>query len=696
MIRASWSFLTKPRVFLPEGWGKPLGSVEYDFSIIRLKRLARFLLLFAVFIGAASTPFIVAARGIKPLGLPTDPEVPQNTTLYDVQGRPFAVLHGDENRIFIDRKDMPRSIRLAVVAAEDRRFFSHAGVSLGAIARAFTTDVGAGDVMQGGSTITQQYARNAFDQIGTARTVDRKLKEALLAVRLENEYSKEEILDRYLNTIYFGRGAYGIEAAALAYFNKHARTLSLSESAYLAGIIRAPEVYAGDPHLALTRRNQVLGAMEQLGNITPKWLARARRAPSGVVAQRDPPVRAAYFVEYVRRLLHEPASQGGFGLSDSEIMGGGLKVYTTLDLDMQEAAEQAVRRVLDRHDDPEVGFVATTTNGEVRAMIGGRNFTSISRAHGFNFATQEAPGGGRAVGSTFKPFTLTAFLQAGYSVNSRFEGPSHITIDDKRCDGPNGPWRPSNYDHHGYGNITVAKATEDSVNTVFAQVVTKAGPANVVRAARLAGITSPLQPVCSVTLGPFGVTPLEMARAYSTFAGQGLRPDVLTVTKIVAPDGKMIATREVNRTRTIDPHIADEVNGVLQKVVTDGTGKPAEIDRPSAGKTGTTEEHRDVWYVGYTPDPGLTAAVWIGYPPDKNGYVKAMQTLHGVPATGGGFAGRIWKYFMEQSTKEMPKLDFADVKFDGKVIGGGSYFNPDPTPSPSRTCRKPRCFRLRP
>jgi penicillin-binding protein 1A len=646
-----------------------------EVSAPRFGRLLGFMVAFAVFIAMVATPFVVAAKVIKPFDLPANAVVPTNTTIYDVNGVPIATLHGDQNRIAIPRKQMPLTIRQAVVAAEDRHFFEHGGVSLSGIARALTTDVGAGDAAQGGSTITQQYARNAYEQIGTARTVDRKLKEALLAVRLENQFSKEQILDDYLNTVYFGRGAYGIEAAAEAYFREPARKLTLAQSAYLAGIIRGPEIYDRDAKAAKQRRNAVLSVMQQLGYITARQQAAATAKPLGLRSPLEPPVQAAYFVEYVRRLLRTPVEQGGFGLSDAEVMGGGLRVYTTLDLRMQRAAEAAVLKVLDRPDDPQVGMVATTTDGQVRAMVGGRNFTSIADARGFNYAAQMARGAGRAVGSTFKPFTLAAWFRAGYSVRSTFSGPSRITINDHRCDGPDGPWRPSNYNNEGFGRLSVMQATEKSVNTVFAQMVTKIGPDAAMKAAQDAGITSPLQPVCSITLGTFGVTPLEMARAYSTFAGRGMRPDIVAVTKIVAPDGSVVATRQPHSTRAFTTHVADEVNGVLQKVIEEGTGTPARISRPAAGKTGTTEQHRDVWFAGYTPDPGLTAAVWIGYPPDKHGNIKAMTDLHGVQATGGGFAGRIWKYFMQSATADMPVLQFAAPVFDGKVIGGYSGFS---------------------
>jgi len=343
-------------------------------------------------------------------------------------------------------------------------------------------------------------------------------------------------------------------------------------------------------------------------------------------------------------------------------------------------------------------MVAMTTDGQIRALVGGRNFTSLADARGFNYATQEAPGAGRAVGSTFKPFTLAAWFRQGYSVRSTFSGPSKITIRDPRCNGPSGPWQPSNYNNEGFGRLSVMQATEKSVNTVFAQMITKVGPDAAMRAAQDAGITSMLQPVCSITLGTFGVTPLEMARAYSTFATRGMRPDIVAVTKVLAPDGTVVAERAPHEVRAFTTHVADEVNGVLENVIKEGTGTPARISRPAAGKTGTTEQHRDVWFAGYTPDPGLSAAVWIGYPPDKSGHIKVMTDLHGTQATGGGFAGRIWKYFMEIATANMPVLQFAAPNFDGKVIGGFSGFDgffrrfrlPSPQPSftwPPQTCK---------
>ncbi|MHB8512188.1 MAG: transglycosylase domain-containing protein [Actinomycetota bacterium] len=608
------------------------------------------------------------------------PEV-QSSMVLDRNGKLIAYLHGDQNRILIPRSDMPKSMRNAVVAIEDSGFYDHHGISMRAIFRSIVHNARHDDLLQGGSTITQQYVRNAYPSVGKERTIARKIREAKVALKVEREMNKEQILDAYLNTVYFGRGAYGLEAAAKAYFWKPAKKLLLWEAAYLAGIIQSPEHYDFHPKAALQRRNQVLDRMLQLGMISKPDHDRSVKHALGVRKIKPEPVRAAYFVEYVRRLLVAPVSEGGFGLTDAQVYGGGLVIHTTLDLNMQDYAENAIQQVLNQPNDPEVGFVATTTSGEVRAMVGGRNFTSLARARGFNYAAQVAPGMGRSPGSTFKPFTLTAYLEHGFSPRRTFQGPARITI--PQCGNGRQPWSPTNYSNEHFGALSVIEATEKSVNTVYAQMVAATGPANVVDAAHRAGITSPLKPVCSITLGVFGVSPLEMARAYSTFATGGLRPDIIAVTEITGPGGRIVADRRPTFVRTIREDIANAVANILEKVVQVGTGTPAAIDRPSAGKTGTTEDHKDVWYAGFTPHPGLTAVVWIGYPPGPDGKIPDMQTLHGRTTTGGYFGGSIWKYFMQQATVGMPVLTFADGHLDSINSGDTSNIGVAVLPSPS-------------
>ena len=625
----------------------------------------------AVVLGAGIASIIVlvtvtnaapTVAGLVPVLPPPDP-LAQSTRVLDVKGRLIATLHGDQDRIVV--KSFPRALENAVLAIEDADFYRHGGLQIDSIARALIVNTKSGQVVQGGSTITQQLVRNIYPSVGTERTLLRKAREAMLAMRYEQLHSKKEILRNYLNTVYFGNGAYGAEAAARTYFGKPARALRIPEAAYLAGLIHAPERYVFDEEAAVARRNHVLDRMRGRGFLTAKQLAPAKEA--GLVLQaRKATERAAYFVEHVRRVLLLPRARGGFGLTDKDILAGGLTVHTTLDLDMQRAAEKAVKSVLPFRDDPEAALVSMTSDGQIRALVGGRDFTSIARARGFNLATQIAPGGGRQSGSAFKPFTLAAYLREGYSVRKSFPAPSRVTV--KACPNGNEPWSPSNYDKRGYGRIDALRATWDSVNTVYAQMVALAGPNNAVRAARDAGIVSDLQPYCAISLGVFGVTPLEMARAYSTFAAGGLRPEPLAVTKITDAQGKTLAARRVTTKRTFEKHIADQVNRALGGVVQNGTGRPAAISRPSAGKTGTTESRRDVWYVGYTPAPGLTTAVWIGYPP-KNGRIKPMLSLHGRPATGGAFAGAIWRQYMSVATSDMPVRSFPDVEFTGARSG---------------------------
>jgi penicillin-binding protein 1A len=605
------------------------------------------------------------------LEMPTNATLPasrlmdQSSRILDARGRLITMLHGEEHRIMVTPDKIPDVVREAVIAVEDERFYEHRGVDAAAIVRSFMSNVSAKETVQGGSTITQQYVRNAYEEVGREPTVTRKIKEAVMAMRLERELDKDEILHRYLNTVYFGRGAYGIEAAAKEFFGKPALKLTLPEAATLAAVIRGPQLYESDAKARQERRNYVLRRMREAGFISAGAEAAAVKTPIRLARPSGPSSTAAYFVEYIRRQLITPVAEGGLGLTSKQVLGGGLTIYTTLDLDLQNAAERAVASVLDRAEDPEAGFVAMTTSGEVRAMVGGRNFTSLTRARGFNFAAQTARGQGRPAGSTFKVFTLAAYLEAGLSPRKTYRAPSHIRIPDRMCSGPDGDWDPGNYGRKGYGSMNVIRATEQSVNTVYAQMIEDVGPSAALRMAQRAGIESPMQPVCSITLGVFGVTPLEMARAYSTFAARGERPNVVTVTKVVAPNGKTVLQRKPETERAVKTETADAVNAILERVVKNGTGRPAATIRTAAGKTGTTDDFRDVWFVGYTPHPGMSAAVWIGYPPDANGKIRQMTNVHGRRATGGGLAGLIWKRFMDTALAGAANTDFASSSLSG-------------------------------
>ncbi|MGH2722570.1 MAG: transglycosylase domain-containing protein, partial [Actinomycetota bacterium] len=485
-----------------------------------------------------------------------------------------------------------------------------------------------------------------------------------------------------LNTVYFGRGAYGAEAGARAYFGKHAGELSLGEAAFVAGVIRSPERLQPDrsPEAAMAVRDEVLGDMVRNGDITRAEADAAggqeldfSLSEPGALTTAD----AAFFVEYVRRQLRSE-----FGLSDAQILGGGLRVHTTLDRKAQKAADDAVRGTLDRDDDPEVALVAMDTRGQIRAMIGGRRFDNLERARGFNYAYQGAgKAGGRQAGSAFKPMTLAAFVEEGYSVRSWFPAPSSIRIDSKQCrDGKGDAWSVSNYDRDEYGGLDVVDATERSVNTVYAQMIDRLEPGTVARLAEKVGGWESVSPVCSLALGSASVTPLEMARAFATFAGRGQRPDPIAVTRIVDAEGRVLAQRSPRTVGVLDPNVADTVNEVLQGTLTRGTARGKGIGRPAAGKTGTTQSHVDAWFVGYTPS--LSTAVWMGFPPDDAGKVPEMTSVRGRRVTGGSFPATIWQEFMRDAVKGTKPEKFVDPDITGKVIGE----RPSPSPQPTPTC----------
>ncbi|MGH2722574.1 MAG: transglycosylase domain-containing protein, partial [Actinomycetota bacterium] len=591
----------------------------------------------------------------------------QTSRILASDGRVVGSLYDEENRTIVGLDEIAPVLRDAVIAAEDRAFYKHSGVSPRGVLRAVFANVRGGGVEQGGSTITQQYVRNAFASVGKERSFYRKIKEALLAVKFERVSTKDEILEYYLNTVYFGRGAYGAEAAARTYFNATASQLDLSQAAYLAGAIRSPERFQPDRSMqaAVTVRNIVLDDMVTAGVVTESVAEKTKKEELVFqLGTADDPTRAAFFVEYVRRLLTGP----DFDLSEEQILGGGLRVKTTLDLRLQDAAEAAIRATFDKPEDPEAALVAMDTRGNILAMVGGRDFSNLERARGFNFAYQKGKeGGGRLVGSAFKPFTLAAFLDKGYSMDSVFHAPKQIIIPSEQCqDGETGkPWDVSNFEDQEFGQLTVRDATVNSANTVYAQMADVLTPGRIASVVRAVGIdVPPRSVVCSLSLGTFGATPLEMARAYATFAARGQRPEPLAVTSIVDASGKELAARGNRQEAVMKPEVADAVNAALQDVVRRGTGRKAAIGRPAAGKTGTTQGHVDAWFVGYTPD--LVAAVWVGYPPREDGTIPDMTGVRGIEVTGGSFPAQIWSRFMKEAVKGSKASQFPAAKGGGE------------------------------
>ncbi|HJR19023.1 MAG TPA: PBP1A family penicillin-binding protein [Actinomycetota bacterium] len=555
----------------------------------------------------------------------------------------------EENRTPVAASDIPQVVRDAVVAVEDARFWDHSGVDAKAIARAALTNWAKGETVQGGSTITQQLAKLMYFP-GDERTFKIKLTEARVALRLERDHSKDEILTMYLNRAYFGSGAYGIAAAAETFFRTRPMNLTISQSALLAGLIRTPGSMNpfDQPEAALARRAHVLQRMRQEGLITQAEESAANKEPLGLTKRRPPlgTLHYPYFVEFVKQqVLADPA----FGATEAErasaLFRGGLQITTTLDRRLQEYAEEAVASVLDQPGDPDAALVAIDPKtGAVKAMVGGRKFNTEQ----FNLAYQ----GRRQSGSAFKPFVLAAALEAGIRPDARYQ--SHpATL--RYGPGDSLSWRVNNYDGRGRGTITLREGMVNSVNGVYARLVLDVGPSKVVDVAHRLGIETELDPLPSIALGGLrlGVSPFEMASAYSTFANLGVHMPGHGVARAIGPDGETVFDDDALKgERAIDPGIAYTMNDVLQDVVERGTGRRAQIGRPLAGKTGTTQEYHDAWFVGYTPD--LVTAIWVGY---RKAQIS-MRNVRGITVVGGSFPSQIFRAFMNPALDGVPEHEF--------------------------------------
>ncbi len=570
------------------------------------------------------------ASEIPKLDPESEAELQEDGYIYASDGKTvLAVLRGRESRIVVDSEEIAPVVKQAIVAVEDRRYWEHRGVDVRGIVRAVWADLREKEAVQGGSTITQQFVKNQYRW--NDRTISRKLKEAALAWQLERRWSKDRILTAYLNTVFFGNGAYGIEMAAQVYFQEHARDLDLADAALLAGIPANPVAYdpVANPRAARARRTTVLQLMLAQGLITERDFRRASRRrlprPEDV---RLPGTRgpAQHFVEYVKQQL---ISHYGSG----EVFGGGLRVTTSIDLELQKRARDAVEKWLGPQDGPSAALVAIDPrDGRVLAMYGGGSF----RESQFNLAVQ----GERQPGSAFKPFVLATALSMGISPQTTFESkPTVINLGDKL-------WSVENYEGSYLGTIDLVDATTYSDNAVYAQLTALVGPRNVRRMAHELGVASPLDDYFAIGLGAEAVNPLEMARAFSTFANGGARVDgeVLgnrprAVVRVV--DGDRVERNAPVEEQILDPNDAATMNAILENVVEEGTGERAALaDRPAAGKTGTTENYGDAWFVGYTPQ--LAVAVWVGYP---NKLVPMLTEFHGAPVAGGTYPALIWKTF---------------------------------------------------
>lgn len=557
-------------------------------------------------------------------------DLPDTSTLYNIDRQP-SITYLDRNGALIavrgtqqappaDLAALPDYVPAAFIAIEDRRFYHHPGFDPIGMTRAMSANMRAGRVVQGGSTLTQQLAKNLF--LSPDQNVRRKVQELMLAVWLEMKFSKQEILALYLNRVYFGAGAYGIEAASQRYFDKGAKQLTVGEAALLAGLLKAPSRYSpvSAHERAAARATVVLNEMVDAGVITPEQRAAAVTEPVRV-SRTLATQHAQYFIDWldkqIRELVGEPTED--------------MIVETTLDLTLQTQAERSVRRILDRDRSKGVqqaALVALDGEGRVRAMIGGASYADSQ----FNRAVDAR----RQAGSAFKPFVYLTGLETGYTPESRVnDAPIRI-----------GNWSPRNYSGSFAGEMSLSNAVAQSTNTVAAAMADQVGRDNVARTARRLGITSRIGLEPAMALGAVEVSPLEMAQAFDAFANGGKRVTAYGISRIRSPQGRVIyqrASRASGPIQAISNPYLYYMNQMLRGVMTSGTGRSAAIaGRDMAGKTGTTSDYKDAWFVGYTG--GFVTAVWVGK--DDN------TAMRGV--TGGSSPAAIWRGFMEAA---LPRLN---------------------------------------
>jgi penicillin-binding protein 1A len=666
----------------------------------RILRWALWLAIPAIAICAGTVIGLVYAFARVPL--PAEVRSAQTIVFLDQTGRSeIGTLTAQENRRVVPIEKLKEHTRRAVLAAEDRDFYDHGAISWRGLARATAANLLRRRISEGGSTITQQYVKNAFPGVGRDRTLFRKLKEAVVAVKLERKHTKDEILDYYLNTVYFGHGAYGIDAAARTYFSWPADKakgrpakkvtavdLNAAQSATLAALIRSPEFYGNKDHRVSlkARRDYILQAMVDRGWLPAKQGSAAIKTKLGVnwepkrggIANS----RAPYFLEKVRQYLVDKYGAEAVNM-------GGFRVRTTLDLRMQDQARRAVEGILNEPGDPRAALVAIDPkSGAVRAMYGGKSY----KTRQWNYATDSI----RQAGSTMKPFVLAQWLADGYSVQSSFDGPAELEVNGRKY---------RNYDDTNYGWMNLEDATRQSVNTVYVQLMDKLqnGPERVAELAKRHGLTaelnlgtrvkpgrsplerqSVLRPYLPLSLGSGDVTTLQLASAFGTWANRGWHQAPHLVEKVVDSDNRTIEQHDYTSkgVQVIHENQADTINKVLRTAVERGTGTAARLfDRQVAGKTGTTSNYTDARFVGYTPD--LVASVWLGYDNDKK--VHRLYNIHGYRAVSGGtLPAQIWQRFMIEATRGTPPESFAEPQDFGVVL------NPTTTVPPTTVVQQPQ------
>ncbi len=588
---------------------------------------------------------------------PADLAEPQQTSLVlDADGGVLAELHAEQDRELVTLEEVPDVLVAAVLAVEDPRFYEHGGLDGRALARALLTNTREGAIAEGGSTITQQLAKNAAT--GDARTLGRKLEEASVALQLEAELGKDGILERYLNTVYFGNGAYGVGAAARRYFGTDVGELDLGASALLAGLLSAPsrnDPYS-EPQRAEAVRDRALEAMVQEGMIAAAQAEEVSAAPLGVgpapvVGRRDAP----YFVDFVLdEVQHDPAF-GALGASPTEradrLFRSGLVIETTLDRHWQGAAEAALATTLPEPGDPAAAIVAIDpTTGEIRALVGGRDWDDASDPTArFNLATTAA----RQPASVLKPVVLAAALEQGWSLGDHLPAPATLEL---AADPPDEPdaWEIDNHWERDYGNATLREAMILSMNTPFAALIEDVGPEAVAALAADLGVATPLESRRTLALGTEEVTVLDVASVQATLAAGGVHREPSAVSRVLDADGEVLyeGAPDTGR-RVLDPAVAWQLTRALEGVVTTGTGERGAIARPLAGKTGTSQDNVDASFAGYTPD--LAAAVWIGFP---EGRVPMEPPTTRRRVDGGTWPAELFARFAMSALEQVPAERF--------------------------------------
>lgn len=557
----------------------------------------------------------------------------ENSIVYAADGSRMGIIQSDQNRTIVSFRDMGKWAPKAAVAIEDRRFYQHNGVDPEGVMRAALRNYEAGSTVEGASTITQQVVRNLYKEIDEQKTLSRKAKEATLSIQLEKEWSKHRILETYLNIVFFGNNAYGIEAAAQTYFSKSAKDLTLPDAALLAGLPQQPSRFDPfhQPKPAIARRNTVLEAMYTNKAITKAQYTKAVAAPLNLSAgQIYEERRLPYFFDYVEKQL---ISQ----YDATTVRQGGLRIYTTISPRLQNLAETSLRETLNQPGDPSAAMVVIDTRtGAIKAMASKENYTRSQ----FNRAAQAM----RQPGSTAKVWVLADFVRNNVDPNSTYYTSRPLKI---RYVGSTEWWEPKTYSNTYGGSMSIASATVRSDNSVYAQMSLDApsatgepGPAAVARTAHQLGIFSPLQHVWSIGLGSQVVTPLEQTNFYATIARGGTRIDPRAVKYLTGPSGQKVLLKYPEPKRVMRDWQAKSIVDILTTNMQAGTGTGAQIGRLAAGKTGTTDDAKDAWFCGMTPE--LTACVWMGY-----NEPTPMYSVHGSTVAGGTFPATMWRRFME-------------------------------------------------